>query len=96
MAERKRLKELQEELQKKKADKEKPLSPEELEELEELLKKLEEIEAQLMKLMQIDMDLQMMGEVIDFLADFEGDLADIEDFEVGDVLKLADLEPPSP
>lgn len=92
----KRLKELQEELEKKLADKKKELTEEELAELEELMKKLQEIEAKLMKLMQIQMDLAFMGEVLDFLADFDGELADLEDFDPSKVLKLKDLEPGPP
>ena len=36
-----------------------------------------------MKLLMIDVDLQFMGEMIDFLGDFEGDLANIEDMLKG-------------
>jgi hypothetical protein len=92
----KRLKELQEELEKKLEEKQKELTEEELAELEELLKKLQEIEAKLMKLMQIQLDLAMLGDVLDFLADFDGDLADLEDFDPSKVLKLKDLEPSPP
>ncbi|MEZ6018213.1 MAG: hypothetical protein R3F49_24120 [Planctomycetota bacterium] len=92
----KRLKELEEELKKKLDEKNKELSPEERAELEELLKKLQEIEAKLMKLMQIQLDMAMMGEVLDFLADFDGDLADLEDFDPSKVLKLKDLPPAPP
>lgn len=88
----KRLKELQEELEKKLEEQQKELTDEERAELEELLKKLQEIEAKLMKLMQIQMDLAMFGEVLDFLADFDGELADLEDFDPSKVLKLKDLE----
>ncbi len=89
----KRLKELQEELQKKLEEKKKDLSEQELAELEELLKKLQEIEAKLMKLMQLQLDLAMLGDVLDFLADFDGELADLEDFDPSKVVKLKDLEP---
>ena len=92
----KRLKEMKEELEQKLKEKKEELTEEELAELEELLKKLEEIEAQLMKLMQLNMDMQVSGEVLEFLEAFEGELADLTDFDVSKVLKLEDLEPPSP
>lgn len=92
----KRLKELQEELEKKLEEKKKELSEEELAELQEMLKKLQEIEAKLMKLMQIQMDLAMLGDVLEFLEDFDGELADLEDFDPSKVLKLKDLEPGPP
>jgi len=90
----KRLKELQDELKKKIEEQKKELSEEELAELEELLKKLQEIEAKLMQLMQIDMDLAMLGEVLDFLENFDGELGQLEDFDLSKVLKLKDLEAP--
>lgn len=71
-----------EELEKKIKDAKKDgLSDEELKKLEELLKKAKEMRAKLMKLMQIDMDLGMMGEAMDFLEAFEGDLADLKPFK---------------
>lgn len=89
----KRLKELQEELEKKLEENKKELTEQELKELEELLKKLQEIEAKLMKLLQIQLDLAMLGDVLDFLGDFDGELADLEDFDPSKVLKLKDLKP---
>lgn len=89
-----RLKELQKELEKKLEDQNKELTPEELAELEEILKKLREIEAMLMQLMQIEMDMAMLGDVLEFLEAFDGELADLEDFDPAKVLKLKDLEQP--
>lgn len=82
----KKLREEIEELKKKLEEMKKDgASEEELADLEELLKKLEEIEAKMVAMLQIDIDLSMLGEAIDFLADWDGelgDLADLEDFEM--------------
>ena len=65
-------------------------SQEEIDQLEELLKKLEEIDAKLMELLQIDMDLGAMGEAIDFLADWDGELGDLADLEPVDFIELGE------
>lgn len=75
-----KLREELEELQKKLEQmKKEDASPEELEQLEELIQQMKEIEAKMMQLMQINMDLQFMGATIDFLADWDGELGDLED-----------------
>ena len=86
-----KLDELEKELERKKKE---GASPDELEKLEEMIRKLKEIEAQLMKLLQIDADLAWDGEVIDFLRFFEGDLADLDDFDFGGFLKPCDCDDP--
>lgn len=86
-----KMKELEEELAKKKKE---GASKEELEKLEEQLAKLREIEAQYMKLLQMNMDLDMLGHTIDFLKAFEGDLADLENMTKPDFLKPCDCDDP--
>lgn len=73
---REQLDELKKKLEEMKKD---GASPEELKQLEELIKEMEEIEAKLMQLLQIDLDLDMMGKAIHFLADWDGELGDLED-----------------
>ena len=58
-----------------------------MKQLEELLKDLEEIEAQMMELLQLDIDLAMMGEAIDFLAHWDGELGDLADLEPGQLVE---------
>jgi hypothetical protein len=70
--------ELREQLKKMK---EEGASPEEIKQLEELLADLEEIEAKMMELLQLNLDLSMMGEAIDFLADWDGELGDLADLD---------------
>ncbi|MCP3918168.1 MAG: hypothetical protein GY711_21675 [bacterium] len=89
-----KIKEKIDELEKKLKEKGKQLTPEELEKLEELLRKYKEIEAQLLKMLQINADLDFTGEVMDFLKFFEGDLADLEDLEFGGILKPCDCDDP--
>lgn len=67
--------------------KKKGATPEELAELEEQLKKLKEIEAKLKQLLQVDLDLSLMGEAIDFLADWDGELGDLADIKAAKMLE---------
>lgn len=85
------LNELREELEelKKKLEemKREGASPEELAQLEEQIQRLEEIEAKLVQLLQIDLDLQMMGQAIHFLADWDGELGDLEDLVPAEMIE---------
>lgn len=81
---REELEELQKELEKKRKE---GATPEELKELEELIKKLKEIEAKLMELMQLNLDLRFMGQAIDFLSHWDGELGDLEDFDPDMILE---------
>jgi hypothetical protein len=71
---------------------------EELRKLREAVKKLEDVEARLVRLMNLQMDMNMRGEVIDFLKDVEGDLAELPEEEVEDqkFMRLGDLNQPNP
>ncbi|MDF1839027.1 MAG: hypothetical protein P1V35_14255 [Planctomycetota bacterium] len=68
------------------------MSPEELAKLEEQLAKLKEIEAKLMKLMQLKGDLEFSGEIMDFLAAFEGELGELTEGKKAQMLKPCDCE----
>lgn len=85
------LKKLQEELEKLREElerkKEEGASPEELKRLEALLADMEEMEARMLELMQLDMDLQMMGEAIDFLAHWDGELGDLADLDPSQMIE---------
>jgi len=78
------LKKLQEELEKQKKE---GASPEELQQLEAQLAEMKEMEAKMLELMQLDMSLQMMGEAIDFLAHFDGDLGDLADLDPNQMME---------
>jgi chromosome segregation ATPase len=88
---REKMEELRKEIEEKKRE---GVSPEELEALEEMLRELEEIEAALMQLLQIDGDLQMMDGAIEFLENFEGDLADLDGMDPGEFMKPCDCDDP--
>ena len=85
------LKKLQEELEKLQEELEKlekeGATPEELKQLEAMLAEMEEMEAKMLELMQIDMDLEMMGEAIDFLAHFDGELGDLADLDPSQMME---------
>lgn len=86
-----KMKELEDEIAKKKKE---GASEEDIKKLEEQLAKLKEIEAQYMKMLQMNMDMDMLGHTIDFLKAFEGDLADLENMEKPDFLKPCDCDDP--
>jgi hypothetical protein len=88
---REKMEELRKEIEEKKRE---GATPEELEALEEMLRELEEIEAALMQLLQIDGDLQMMDGAIEFLENFEGDLADLDGMDPGEFMKPCDCDDP--
>ena len=81
---REELEELRKQLDKKRKE---GASPEELEALEEEIRKLEEMEAKLMQLLQLDLDLRFMGKAIDFLAHWDGELGDLEEFDPDGMLE---------
>jgi len=85
------LEEKREQLKKLKLAKEKDL--EELRKLEDEIKELEDVEAKLLRLMAIRLDMNMMGRVLDFLQDVEGDLAELEDPELLDPKDLGPFQP---
>ncbi|MFT7679841.1 MAG: hypothetical protein ACI8QC_003846 [Planctomycetota bacterium] len=89
---REKMKELEDEIEKKKKE---GASEEELEELEQELAKMKEIEAKFMKFMNLKMDAAMLGHTMDFLEAFEGDLADLENMDPADFLKPCDCDDPS-
>jgi len=79
------LKKLQEELERLQDElakqEQEGATPEALKQLEAMLADMEEMEARMLELLQLDMDLEMMGEAIDFLAHFDGDLGDLADLD---------------
>jgi len=79
--------ELKKELEEKRKE---GASAEDLEKLEQQLRKMQELQAKLFKLLDLRLDLQGMGEMIDFLTDFEGELADIDEMLEG--LQFVDLD----
>ncbi len=81
------LEELREKLEKMRKE---GASPEELKQLEEQIKSLEEMEAKMLELLQLDMDLSMMGDAIDFLSDWDGDLGDLADLDPNQMLEAGE------
>lgn len=81
---REELEELREKLEQMKKD---GASPEEMKALEEMIADLEEMEAKLMELLQLDMNLEMMGEAMDFLAHWDGELGELGDLEPGELVE---------
>ena len=80
-----RVAELMDELKKKIEAKRKAKAPEEeLEELEEQLRELEDLKAKLMKLMNVQYDLNARAKVLEFLEFLEGEIGDVPDEEVID------------
>ncbi|TAH37265.1 MAG: hypothetical protein EYC70_09835 [Planctomycetota bacterium] len=79
------IEELKKEIQRKKAE---GADPKLLEELEQKLRELEELKAKLLNLLNVNYDIGVMGEVLDFLGQVEGDLAALPDEEVVDLRYL--------
>lgn len=90
-----KLKQLEKELEKKLKDPKKPLSPEEREKLEREIKKMKELQAKLIRMRNLKLNIQQSAQVLDFLADFEGEIGEIDDMDLSD-LKFVKLDPPPP
>lgn len=73
-----KLKQLEKDLEKKLKDPKKPLSPEEREKLEREIKKMKELQAKLIRMRNLKLNIQQSAQVLDFLADFEGEIGEIE------------------
>lgn len=90
-----KLKELEKELEKKLNDPKKPLDPAEREELEKQLEKMRELQAKLLRMRNLRLNIQQSAQVLDFLADFEGEIGEIDDIDLSD-LKFVKLDPKQP
>ena len=84
-----RLKELEKDLRKKLEDLKKRAKPAEIAELEKQLKDLKELKGKLLNLRNLKLNIRQTGQVLDFLAGFEGELGEITDFDVADVKYFA-------
>lgn len=73
-----KLDQLEDELEKKIKELKEQGKLEEAKALEEQLAKVKELKAKLMKLLQLNLDLDALSDVLDFVDAFEGDLGDLE------------------